>query len=293
LNLIFAIFEFIGGFLTNSVAITSDAIHDLGDAMALGASYLLERKSLRKPDDRYTYGYARYSVVSSMLMTVLLMCGSCFVIYNAVGRIIRPEIIDYNGILVFAVVGVAVNLVAAIITKGNGSLNQKAVNLHMIEDIIGWLVVLIGAIIMKIATVFGFTNIIILDPIISIITALYITHGAYRTMKATLEVFLEKTPPNVSTVEIKSSLCLLEGVLDVHHIHVWSIDGQNHCATMHVLVNANHLEIKQAIRHELKNFGITHSTLELESVWESCGDKQCSIEIDQHIHCVCHNTPKT
>ena len=119
LNLSFAIFEFFGGVFTGSVAIVSDAIHDVGDATSIGISYFLEKKSKKKPDEKYTYGYLRYSVMGSVITTLILLFGSCAVIYNAVIRIFNPVEINYNGMIIFAVVGVAVNFLAAYLTSAS------------------------------------------------------------------------------------------------------------------------------------------------------------------------------
>ena len=128
LNLLFSIFEFIGGIITGSVAIVSDAVHDLGDAISIGISYFLEKKSKKQPDEKYTFGYARYSVIGGFITTLILLIGSCVMIYNAVGKLIVPVKINYNGMIVFALVGVCVNLCAAFFTREGDSLNQKAVN---------------------------------------------------------------------------------------------------------------------------------------------------------------------
>ncbi len=136
LNLTFSIFEFVGGTLTGSVAIISDSIHDLGDALSIGISYFLERKSKKKPDKKHTYGYIRYSVLGSTITTVILLTGSILVIYNAILRIINPVEINYNGMIIFAVFGVVINFIAAYFTKEGDSLNQKSVNLHMLEDVL-------------------------------------------------------------------------------------------------------------------------------------------------------------
>ena len=149
LNLLFSVFEFAGGVLTGSVAIISDAIHDIGDAAGIGISYFLEKKSKKQPDKKYTYGYARYSVIGSVIVTLILLGGSVMVIYNAACRLIAPREIHYDGMIGFAVVGVCVNAFAAFFTRKGDSLNQKAVNLHMLEDVLGWLVVLVGAVVMR------------------------------------------------------------------------------------------------------------------------------------------------
>ena len=172
LNFVFSIFEFIGGIFTGSVAIISDAVHDLGDAVSIGVAFVLEKKSRKEPDEKYTYGYSRYSVVGSLFTTLILLLGSVTVIYNAVLRIITPHEVYYDGMIIFAVIGVCVNLAAALVTRNGASLNQKAVNLHILEDVLGWVVVLVGAVVMR------FTNFYILDPFLSIGVAIFILINA-------------------------------------------------------------------------------------------------------------------
>ena len=273
LNLAFSIFEFIGGVFTGSVAIISDAIHDIGDATSIGAAFFLEKKSKRQPDKKYTYGYARYSVIGSVLTTLILLFGSAMVIYNAVLRIINPTEINYNGMIIFAIVGVCVNFGAAILTRDGDSHNQKAVNLHMLEDVLGWVIVLIGAIAMR------FTDLYIIDPLMSIGVAIFILINALNNLKDVLDLFLEKTPHGISIDEIAKHICEVEGVLGVHHIHVWSIDGRNNYATMHVVVNGDAHIIKHNIRDELKEHGIGHVTLEFETEGEHCRDEFCHVDV--------------
>ena len=272
LNLAFSIFEFVGGIVTGSVAILSDAIHDVGDATSIGASFFLEKKSKRQPDEKYTYGYGRYSVIGSVITTLILLVGSLVVVYNAIGRIITPREINYNGMIIFAVVGVCVNFFAAFFTKHGDSLNQKAVNLHMLEDVLGWLVVLVGAIIIR------FTDLVILDPIMSIGVAIFIFVSALGNLKEALDLFLEKAPHGIDTAEISEHIEKIEGVIGVHHIHVWSIDGQNNYATMHVVASGNPHEIKHKVREELEEHGIGHATLEIEAEGELCHEEHCHVE---------------
>lgn len=279
LNLGFSIFEFIGGAITNSVAIISDSIHDIGDAMSIGISYILEKKSNKKPDDNYTYGYVRYSVIGSTITTIILILGSLLVIYNAIKRIINPVDINYNGMIIFAVVGVVVNFLAAYFTKDGDSLNQKSVNLHMLEDVLGWVIVLIGAIIMR------FTDIRIIDPILSILVALFIFKNAVSNFKSILDLFLEKIPNGISIRELKEHLIKIDGIENVHHIHIWSIDGYNNYATMHIVVNGDTKKVKKLVKEELKEHGISHTTIEIEDTDEVCEDETCKIDTEhQHSH---------
>lgn len=269
LNLAFSIFEFIGGAVTGSVAIISDAVHDIGDAASIGVSYFLEKKSRKEPDGVYTYGYARYSVVGSVVTTLILLFGSAAVIYNAVLRIFDPVEINYKGMIIFAVIGVIVNLAAAMVTKEGDSLNQKAVNLHMLEDVLGWIVVLIGGVIMN------FTDIRMIDPVMSLGVALFILVNAVKNLKEVLDVFLEKAPHGIDVAELQKHITAIDGVAGVHHIHIWSIDGQNSFATMHIVTSGNGHEIKDRVKEELREHGIGHATLELEEIGEHCHDDHC------------------
>ena len=272
LNLAFSIFEFVGGIFTGSVAIISDAVHDIGDATSIGAAFFLEKKSKKQPDEKYTYGYARYSIIGSVRTTLILLLGSVMVIYNAVLRIINPTDINYDGMIIFAVIGVIVNLCAAFLTREGDSLNQKAVNLHMLEDVLGWVVVLVGAIVMR------FTDISIIDPLMSIGVAVFILINAIKNLSEALEIFLEKAPRNINISELKEHICEIDGVINVHHVHAWSIDGHNNYATMHVMAKGDLHEIKEKIREELREHGVGHVTLELEAEGEHCHDEHCHVE---------------
>lgn len=272
LNLAFAIFEFFGGIFTGSVAIISDALHDIGDAASIGISFFFEKKSKQKPDKKYTYGYAGYSVIGGFITTLILFIGSLAVIYNAIHRIITPTEINYKGMIIFAILGVIINLAAAIVTHKGNSINQKAVNLHMLEDVLGWIVVLIGAV------VINFTKLYIIDPLMSIGVAIFILINAIKNLKEVLELLLNKTPLGINIDELTKHIYEIDGVIDVHHIHIWSIDGHNNYATMHIVSTKNQCEIKEKVRKELIEHGIHHSTLELEDENEACPNKYCNLE---------------
>lgn len=277
LNIVFAIFEFIGGLFTNSVAILSDSIHDLGDALSIGISYFMERKSKKHADNKYTYGYARYSVLGGVITTTILLVGSILVIIGAVKRLFNPVEVNYDGMIIFAIIGVILNSIAAYVTREGNSINQKSVNLHMLEDVLGWIVVLIGAIIMH------FTDIKILDSIMSIGVALFILFNSIKNLKKVLDLFLEKTPEDINIEELKKHLLAIKDVLDIHHIHVWSIDGFNNYATMHIVSKAKDIsKVKKEIREELKEHNICHVILETEE--EACDDKECHVELGEIHH---------
>ncbi len=286
LNLAFSIFEFWGGVFTGSVGIVSDAIHDFGDAAGIGISFFLEKKSKKEPDEIYTYGYVRYSVIGSIIISFILIFGLFVVIYSAVKRMINPCEINYEGMIVFAIVGVCVNLCAAYFTCGGDSLNQKAVNLHMLEDVLGWIVVLLGAIVMH------FTDWSFVDSVMSIGVSVFVLVNAVKNLKESIDIILEKTPHRIDVKEIVEYVSEIDGVLDVHHIHIWSLDGQSNCATMHIVTDSEDFhKTKEIIRAELHKHSINHVTLELESGYEHCHEKNCYIDYKtasreaHHHHC--------
>lgn len=271
LNASFSLIELIGGIFTNSVAIISDAVHDFGDSISIGVSYFLEKKSKKKPDNRYTFGYMRYSVLGAIITNTILITGSVLVIYNAVLRILNPTSINYDGMIIVAFLGAIINFLAAYFTRSGKSLNQKAVNLHMLEDVLGWLIVLIGAIIIK------FTEFNLIDSLMSILVAIFILINAIKSFKEVLDLFLEKIPSGISIEQLKEHIKELDHVLDVHHIHVWSIDGVNNYATMHVVTDfGDTTKLKLAIKNKLKEHGICHVTVEFEGKNDQCDDLICS-----------------
>ncbi len=182
--------------------------------------------------------------------------------------------------IVFAIIGVILNSIATFVTREGDSLNQKAVNLHMLEDVLGWVVVLIGAIIMN------FTDIKIIDSIMSIGVAIFILIHSLKEFGLILDLFLAKTPHGIDIDELKEHLLAVDGVIDIHHIHVWSIDGFNNYATMHIVSKSKDIKkVKAEIREELKEHNICHSILETED--EACDDIECHIDninVEHHHH---------
>lgn len=274
LNVCFSIFELIGGIFTNSVAIMSDAVHDFGDAVSIGVSYFLEKISKKKPDNKYTYGYVRYSILGALLTNAILIAGSVMVVISAVKRLINPISVNYDGMIIFALLGMTVNFLAVYFTKGGDSLNQKAVNLHMLEDVFGWVVVFVGAVILK------FSKIDRIDALLSMIVSVFIFGNAILGLKEIVDLFLEKTPNNVAIDELRDHLLEIKGISDIHHIHVWSIDGSKNYATMHVVTKEKDIdEVKSLVKRELDGFGINHSTIEIENI--KCDEVSCEVHGDE------------
>ena len=277
LNLSFSVFEFFGGIISGSYAIMSDALHDLGDALGIGISLIFESKSKKAPDEKYTYGYGAFSLIGALITTIILILGSLFIIINAVKRIICPTPIEYGKMLVFAIIGVVINTVSAFITREKEGANMRAVNLHMLEDVLGWVCVLIGAVIMH------FTDFGIIDPLLSVGVSVFIMVHAIKNLKGIFEIFLQKVPSGTSINEIRNNILQTRGIIDVHHIHIWSYDENNTLATMHIVTDENQSEVKQKVRKELSGLGINHVTLEIECANEMCKDKCCSIfETSEH-----------
>lgn len=257
LNLAFSILEFIGGIASNSVAIISDSIHDFGDALSIGVSYVLERKSKKEADDIYTFGYGRYSVLGGLITIAILLAGSLLVINRSVERLITPEEVNYDGMILFAIFGVITNYVAAYCTSGEHSVNQKAVNLHMFEDVLGWIIVLIGGLLMKI------TDISLIDPILSIGVAVYILVHSIHHAKEILDIILEKVPEGIDLAKVKNSLLEIDEIKKVVDLHAWSINGQDHCAIVSVIANGHRTVVKEKIQEKLSKFNIVHITAEI------------------------------
>jgi cobalt-zinc-cadmium efflux system protein len=276
LKLFFSAFQITGGLITGSAAILSDAIHDVGDAASVGISYFLERMSKHQPDERYTFGYARYSVIGGMVASLILLVGSAALGYGAVGRLFEPAEIHYDGMIVFALVGVGVNLCAAFFTRHGHSLNQKAVNIHMLEDVMAWLIVLVGAVIMR------FTDLAILDPIMSICVAVFIFVNALRNLLSALGLLLEKAPSYVNVGELREHVLAIEGVEDVHHFHIWSLDAQINYATVHLVTEGDQQQIKHLVREEFAKHGIGHVTVEFEHHGEDCHEHHCHVEFEEY-----------
>lgn len=269
LNLTFTILEFIGGIYVNSISIISDAVHDLGDSLSLGTSWYLDSKSKKKANSKYSYGYRRFSLLGALINSVVLIAGSVYVIYEAVGRILEPEHSDAQGMMIFAIIGVLVNGYAAYKLSSGKSMNEKVVSWHLMEDVLGWVAVLIVAIVLY------FKDIHYLDPALSLLITLYILYNVFKRLKETLFIFLQGVPSDINLDEIKNGLLNLEKVKSIHHTHIWSLEGEHHVFTSHVILKNidkfdQVIEVKTAIKEHLDEYNFEHYTIETELDSETC-----------------------
>lgn len=275
LNLTFAVVELIGGLWTNSIAILSDALHDFGDAFAMLLAIVLEKVSHKKSDGDYSYGYRRFSTLGAVITGAILVVGSIFILIEAVPRLFAPQQPHANGMILLAFLGVAVNGFAAYrISKGE-SLNEKMLMWHMIEDVLGWVMVLTGALVMK------FFDVPQLDAGMAIALALWILYNVVRNLREALKVFLMASPSQLQLVEVEKAIKSVELVEGVHHGHLWSLDGENHIFTGHVVVAAKASQediekVKVQVKKLVRDFGIVEATIETEISGTECVDPEHS-----------------
>jgi cobalt-zinc-cadmium efflux system protein len=276
LNLGFTIIEVFGGFWTNSITILSDALHDLGDSISLGLSWILERYSKKKNDGRYSYGYRRYSLLAALINGLILIAGSVYILCEAVPRLFRPEHVNEKGMLLFAAAGIIVNGVAVLRLRRGKSLNEKVITLHLLEDILGWTVVLIISIVMF------FKYIPLLDPVFSILFIIYILYRVIINLKKTFSILLQAVPEGINIEKIEKKILGIKNVASVHNIHVWSMDSINNVLSAHVVVeddtaSTEIIVIRRKIKKIIGTLGIEHSTIEIEYESEFCNlrDREC------------------
>lgn len=273
LNLGFTIVEIIGGLMTNSVAILSDAIHDLGDSLSLGLAWYLQNISKKTRTKRFTYGYKRFSLLGAILTSLVLVVGAVIIWYEAIPRLTNPEPANSLGMIGLAILGIFVNGLAVLRTRKGESLNEQVVSWHLLEDVLGWLAVLIGAIIMY------FFEVPIIDPILSIGITVFILYNVVKRLIQAGKIILQAAPEQIDVDAIKAKLERIEAVEDIHHTHVWSLDGNYHIVTVHVKMDGTtRLEelapIKKEIRHQLHDIGIEHVTIEFESLEDTCEEEK-------------------
>lgn len=271
LNLGFTILEIFAGLYVNSIAIISDAVHDMGDSMSLGLSWYLDKKSKQKPDKKYSFGYARFSLLGAAINSVVILASSCFIVYEAIGRFQHPEESNATGMVLFAIVGIAVNGYAAWRLSSGKTMNEKVISWHLIEDVLGWVAILI------VGVVLYFKHIPFLDPALSLVITMYIVWNVFKRLKETTFLFLQGTPMDVDVSEIEMKLRNTTYVENVHRTHVWSLEGEHHVFSTHVKLKPidslkTLAEIKEALKATVKTYGFEHITIEIELDEEECFD---------------------
>ena len=277
LNFAFTIVEIVGGLWTNSLAILSDALHDFGDSIALLVSWLFERGAKRSPDAKYTFGYQRLSLFSALFAAAVLVGGSIVIIFQAIPRFFNPEPVNAFGMVGIAVFGIAFNGLGFFLLKRGESLNEKVLSWHLLEDVLGWIGVFVGGIIIF------FWKFYLIDPIITVGLTAFILFNVARNLKEAISILLQGVPKHINLEAVKQDLKTIKGVLEIHDIHIWSLEGETDVFTAHVVVDDETLEkrpqeTKQTIKAALLKHHIEHSTIELE------GEGQCTGVVCEERH---------
>lgn len=263
LNFSFTIVELVGGILTNSMAILSDALHDLGDSLTLGLAWYLEKYSTKKSDFKFSFGYARFSLLGALLNSIILVVGSIIILSQAIPRIFSPAEVNPQGMFLLAILGIVINGLAVLRLRHGTSLNERVVSWHLLEDVLGWVVVLIGSVVLI------FFDIPWIDPVMSIFISIYILFHVYKNLKETMNIFLQGVPKNISISDLEDEIMAKTGVLAAYHTHVWSLDGEKNLISMHIVVSdelkrEDIIEVKRQIRDLLKKSDIDHATIEVD-----------------------------
>lgn len=276
-NLFFSVVELIGGLYTGSVAILSDSLHDFGDACSLGVAWYLERLSKKGRDAYFSYGYKRFSLLGSLLISVILLVGSIFVVSESVGRLLEPQEPRAGGMLLLAIFGLIVNGYAAWRMSGGTSLNERSMRLHLMEDVLGWVAVLVVSIVM-----YFFPSWYFLDPLLSLGISAWILYNVYFNLRDNFRILLQGVPVDVDQEAFAEAVTALPAVLSLHDLHIWTLNGEQHVASLHIVYDCQHItspeelaELKQSIRTLAKEYRLEHLTIELDPEGCSCGMESC------------------
>ena len=262
LNVAFTIVEIVGGFWTNSLAILSDALHDFGDSIALLVSWLFERGARRVPDTSRTFGYQRLSLFSALFSASILIGGSIVIVFQAIPRLFNPELVNAFGMVGIAVIGIIFNGAGFFLLKKGESLNEKVLSWHLLEDVLGWVGILVGGVIIY------FWKIYIIDPLMTIGLTAFILYNITKNLREAINILLQGVPKHINLEAVKKDIKSIEGVIGIHDIHIWSLEGETDIFTAHVVVEDEMLkkpeQTRENIRKALEKHHIEHSTIELE-----------------------------
>ena len=260
LNLSYAIVEFIAGGIFGSSAVLADSIHDLGDAIAIGISAFLETISNREEDSHYTLGYKRFSLLGALVTAVILMTGSVLVILGNITKLFHPQPVNDEGILWLGIIAVSINVLASLVVRKGKTKNESILSLHFLEDTLGWVAVILMAIVLR------FTDWYILDPLLSLVISIFILSKAIPRFWSTLKIFLDAVPEGVDIKQVKSDLEQLDHVASINQLNLWTMDGLEKNAIVHVcLKEIEQMELcKESIRSKLKDCGFQNVTIEVD-----------------------------
>jgi len=261
LNLSYAIVEFIAGGIFGSSAVLADSIHDLGDAIAIGISAFLETISNREEDSHYTLGYKRFSLLGALVTAVILMTGSVLVILGNITKLFHPQAVNDEGILWLGIIAVSINVLASLVVRKGKTKNESILSLHFLEDTLGWVAVILMAIVLR------FTDWYILDPLLSLVISIFILSKAIPRFWSTLKIFLDAVPEGVDIKQVKSDLEQLDHVTSINQLNLWTMDGLEKNAIVHVcLKEIEQMELcKESIRSKLKDCGFQNITIEIDA----------------------------
>lgn len=277
LNLVFSLAEFIGGVWTRSVAILSDAVHDLGDSFSIGTAFWLERRSRRRRTQTFSYGYRRFSVAGALVNSVVLLAGSVYLLTQAIPRLLRPEPVNETGMLWLAVAGIVFNGLAVLRLRGRPGVARRTVMLHLAEDLLGWAAVLAGSLLIR------YTGWMRIDPLLSLGICVFILVNVFRSLRAVFHILLQGVPSEASLEAVRGLVSSIPGVKGVHDVHVWTQDGLSHVASLHLvfdekLPRERVVRIKQEAARKLKGLGVEHLIVETELPGEDYEGEHCPLE---------------
>ena len=261
LNLSYAIVEFIAGGVFGSSAVLADSVHDMGDAIAIGVSAFLETISNREEDSHYTLGYKRFSLLGALVTAVILMTGSFLVILENITKLFHPQAVNDEGILWLGIIAISVNVIASLVVRKGKTKNESILSLHFLEDTLGWVAVILMAIVLR------FTDWYILDPLLSLVISIFILSKAIPRFWSTLKIFLDAVPEGVDIKQVKSDLEQLDHVASLNQLNLWTMDGLEKNAIVHVcLKEIEQMELcKESIRSKLKDCGFQNITIEIDA----------------------------
>ena len=268
LNATFTVIELVGSTLTGSVAVLADAVHDLGDCLVLGAAWYLQHISIRGRDEHYTFGYARFSMLGGWLAAMVLIAGAIWTVSMAVPRMFDPQMPHTTGMIGLALLGLVANGFAAWSLHRGHSLNEKGVFLHLMEDLLGWAAVLVGAMVMHL------TDLAWIDPALSIAIAVFILFNAIGTLRRGTRILMLRKPGDLDLDALTERIKALDHVVGVHDRHAWTLDGNYTVLTVHIVVDEIDPLIARTVKEQARavmgGMGVAHATIEMERSGEEC-----------------------